>query len=153
MVLSRDLPWDITNWLVDESYNGSDHRTVRFRIEESIEEVKQRSWGSICWSRFTDELSKKVIYIPPKLDQRKLDKLLAKFYGAVNEALDKAGEYKNVRKRRKMNLWYTSELSALRKEVGKAHKQYIRNLSLIHISEPTRLGMISYAVFCLKKKK
>src|SRR5450756_1315317 len=24
-------------------------------------------------------------------------------------------------------------------------------LSLIHISEPTRLGMISYAVFCLKK--
>src|SRR5659263_229753 len=29
----------------------------------------------------------------------------------------------------------------------------IRRLSLIHISEPTRLGMISYAVFCLKKKK
>src|SRR5450756_3006043 len=28
-----------------------------------------------------------------------------------------------------------------------------QNLSLIHISEPTRLGMISYAVFCLKKKK
>src|SRR5450756_1676964 len=25
-------------------------------------------------------------------------------------------------------------------------------ISLIHISEPTRLGMISYAVFCLKKK-
>src|SRR5665648_557246 len=29
----------------------------------------------------------------------------------------------------------------------------VRVLSLIHISEPTRLGMISYAVFCLKKKK
>src|SRR5450756_1117687 len=28
-----------------------------------------------------------------------------------------------------------------------------QGLSLIHISEPTRLGMISYAVFCLKKKK
>ena len=28
----------------------------------------------------------------------------------------------------------------------------IDDLSLIHISEPTRLGMISYAVFCLKKK-
>ena len=28
-----------------------------------------------------------------------------------------------------------------------------KGLSLIHISEPTRLGMISYAVFCLKKKK
>src|SRR5450756_2143588 len=29
----------------------------------------------------------------------------------------------------------------------------LSKLSLIHISEPTRLGMISYAVFCLKKKK
>src|SRR5665648_1278229 len=38
------------------------------------------------------------------------------------------------------------------------HIKNLRNnlgkyLSLIHISEPTRLGMISYAVFCLKKKK
>src|SRR5450759_359248 len=31
-------------------------------------------------------------------------------------------------------------------------KPEILFLSLIHISEPTRLGMISYAVFCLKKK-
>eukprot|EP01017_Pseudomicrothorax_dubius_P004035 TRINITY_DN10725_c0_g1_i1.p1 TRINITY_DN10725_c0_g1~~TRINITY_DN10725_c0_g1_i1.p1 ORF type:complete len:375 (-),score=59.96 TRINITY_DN10725_c0_g1_i1:14-1138(-) len=29
----------------------------------------------------------------------------------------------------------------------------LQNLSLIHISEPTRLLSISYAVFCLKKKK
>src|SRR5665648_734985 len=28
----------------------------------------------------------------------------------------------------------------------------VQDLSLIHIYEPTRLGMISYAVFCLKKK-
>ena len=28
----------------------------------------------------------------------------------------------------------------------------IEDLSLIHISEPTRLALISYAVFCLKKK-
>src|SRR5450756_2862783 len=32
------------------------------------------------------------------------------------------------------------------------HLYEVRHLSLIHISEPTRLGMISYAVFCLKKK-
>src|SRR5450756_2915778 len=33
------------------------------------------------------------------------------------------------------------------------HVGAVLRLSLIHISEPTRLGMISYAVFCLKKKK
>src|SRR5665648_1200223 len=37
-----------------------------------------------------------------------------------------------------------------RRDLRARHEQY--NLSLIHISEPTRLGMISYAVFCLKKK-
>src|SRR5678815_2830113 len=33
-----------------------------------------------------------------------------------------------------------------------AHRA-VGSLSLIHISEPTRLLSISYAVFCLKKKK
>src|SRR5450756_2942376 len=44
-------------------------------------------------------------------------------------------------------------LTALR--LGNAqlpHRRAVLGLSLIHISEPTRLGMISYAVFCLKKK-
>ena len=36
-------------------------------------------------------------------------------------------------------------------ELQDNHKLYI--LSLIHISEPTRQAEISYAVFCLKKKK
>src|SRR5450756_2683965 len=35
-------------------------------------------------------------------------------------------------------------------EGGREHLARL-GLSLIHISEPTRLGMISYAVFCLKK--
>jgi len=34
----------------------------------------------------------------------------------------------------------------------KARIQAVIKLSLIHISEPTRLRRISYAVFCLKKK-
>ncbi|CZR99240.1 Choline-binding protein precursor [Clostridioides difficile] len=36
---------------------------------------------------------------------------------------------------------------------GDGYPAFVKDLSLIHISEPTRLGMISYAVFCLKKKK
>src|SRR5450756_1231712 len=36
---------------------------------------------------------------------------------------------------------------------GAGMRRVYNILSLIHISEPTRLGMISYAVFCLKKKK
>src|SRR5678816_2432428 len=36
---------------------------------------------------------------------------------------------------------------------GTVEKNSTLYLSLIHISEPTRLLSISYAVFCLKKKK
>src|SRR5450756_3104737 len=49
--------------------------------------------------------------------------------------------------------------AALAMEKIPAHKRGFysgvlqQGLSLIHISEPTRLGMSSYAVFCLKKKK
>ena len=35
----------------------------------------------------------------------------------------------------------------------KIERQEVLELSLIHISEPTRQAEISYAVFCLKKKK
>src|SRR5665648_1202247 len=46
----------------------------------------------------------------------------------------------------------TAELGGHKERCNDPGCSYER-LSLIHISEPTRLGMISYAVFCLKKKK
>src|SRR5450756_1107790 len=46
-----------------------------------------------------------------------------------------------------------SELIAFDHRLDEFKKRNVEVLSLIHISEPTRLGMISYAVFCLKKKK
>eukprot|EP00658_Telonema_sp_P-2_P051955 TRINITY_DN40076_c0_g1_i1.p1 TRINITY_DN40076_c0_g1~~TRINITY_DN40076_c0_g1_i1.p1 ORF type:complete len:104 (-),score=25.56 TRINITY_DN40076_c0_g1_i1:58-369(-) len=38
-------------------------------------------------------------------------------------------------------------------QLASGRNGFTGNLSLIHISEPTRLLSISYAVFCLKKKK
>ena len=43
------------------------------------------------------------------------------------------------------------EAAILELVLDKQKEQY--TLSLIHISEPTRQAEISYAVFCLKKKK
>src|SRR5680860_1727348 len=38
-------------------------------------------------------------------------------------------------------------------QLSRHSQQLFKALSLIHISEPTRRTPISYAVFCLKKKK
>src|SRR5678815_5220124 len=51
----------------------------------------------------------------------------------------------------------TSPIYALRESLHGKHglppsPENVLGLSLIHISEPTRLLSISYAVFCLKKK-
>src|SRR5660397_137551 len=52
----------------------------------------------------------------------------------------------------------TQHIPILSEQIQGKHKRYAAaehgvQLSLIHISEPTRLRRISYAVFCLKKKK
>src|SRR5450756_2100871 len=49
--------------------------------------------------------------------------------------------------------WFLPSQKLLHKVRTGSHITKVYDLSLIHISEPTRLGMISYAVFCLKKKK
>ena len=46
-----------------------------------------------------------------------------------------------------------SKLSETKKLIPQIESVVLPYLSLIHISEPTRLRRISYAVFCLKKKK
>src|SRR5660397_272204 len=46
-----------------------------------------------------------------------------------------------------------SQRGGQREEHWNAEGQETQSMSLIHISEPTRLRRISYAVFCLKKKK
>src|SRR5450756_2841724 len=70
---------------------------------------------------------------PPPL--RQLPPMLRKVAVGVNHHLMRGGEFSTG-------------------DLGNFHPALtIDALSLIHISEPTRLGMISYAVFCLKKKK
>ena len=46
-----------------------------------------------------------------------------------------------------------ADIDAIDYELILSDLEVVQNLYLIHISEPTRLRRISYAVFCLKKKK
>src|SRR5450759_4053020 len=82
----------------------------------------------------------------------------AKEPGAKLSLVLHAGELSPCRERRFLH-GVLSRLRVVKHRKGEAkagldqRTQQVGELSLIHISEPTRLGMISYAVFCLKKKK
>ena len=76
-------------------------------------------------------------------------------YGVIfrSTALNKATEediakIEHLGVRTVIDLRFPSETKELPDRLGQD-----MDLSLIHISEPTRLRRISYAVFCLKKKK
>ena len=66
--------------------------------------------------------------------------------GQTNYAATKAGVIG-------MTLSWAKELARFKIRANAVAPGFISTLSLIHISEPTRLLSISYAVFCLKKKK
>ena len=66
-----------------------------------------------------------------------LDEFLAIIKGQTSLGIEGTSYIKNV----------------LTKALGEDKAESVLGLSLIHISEPTRLRRISYAVFCLKKKK
>eukprot|EP00831_Metopus_contortus_P041645 TRINITY_DN32722_c0_g1_i1.p1 TRINITY_DN32722_c0_g1~~TRINITY_DN32722_c0_g1_i1.p1 ORF type:complete len:122 (-),score=30.20 TRINITY_DN32722_c0_g1_i1:55-420(-) len=49
--------------------------------------------------------------------------------------------------------WYNAMMDIKEISENTVKSEHLIDLSLIHISEPTRPLYISYAVFCLKKKK
>ena len=55
VTLVRDLPFDITDWWVDQTYNASDHNTIRFRASEApLPDQTIRPWSKADWPLFND---------------------------------------------------------------------------------------------------
>src|SRR5665213_2865753 len=73
--------------------------------------------------------------------------LAARLFGGV-QAFTRGQPVKNLDHQKRTCL---SAKARLAKIFPRRHS--VMRLSLIHISEPTRQAEISYAVFCLKKKK
>src|SRR5665213_2535173 len=68
--------------------------------------------------------------------------------GKLNQMTDVESELKEAERVYKLD----KDLYQQKAIGSQEYQQAVNNLSLIHISEPTRQAEISYAVFCLKKK-
>ena len=91
VTLSRDIGNAVTDWVVSEEFNGSDHNTISFKIRSHMIEIEpSRDWENCDWSLFSKELSCATFFRPERVTDCKVDKLLGKLYKVINKTLDKA---------------------------------------------------------------
>eukprot|EP00658_Telonema_sp_P-2_P027366 TRINITY_DN21143_c0_g1_i1.p1 TRINITY_DN21143_c0_g1~~TRINITY_DN21143_c0_g1_i1.p1 ORF type:complete len:666 (-),score=155.24 TRINITY_DN21143_c0_g1_i1:45-2042(-) len=126
------------------------------RVEVALEKSQENREAERCaWKMERDELSSKATSLELTQDrqlqqtQQRFGRQLVKDVVALKLATVRAIGLALTRWRQGATLGRISAVSFDAEESVRRSQM----LSLIHISEPTRLLSISYAVFCLKKKK
>ena len=79
--LTRDLGDKISNWKVDQTYNGSDHNTITFEIVTSEKKTtKSRNWEKGDWGSFTSRIRSEEFFEPDIMTEKKLDRCVQQMY-------------------------------------------------------------------------
>ena len=79
VTLTRGMDDKITNWWVDQTYNGSDHNTFEIKAEKQ-EENKTRNWDKGDWPMFTQKLKYVDFHEPEIMTEKKLDRCVQQMY-------------------------------------------------------------------------
>src|SRR5674476_680765 len=134
--------------------------------EESVEDELQACFPAlksklrrhakrpVTLSELIQEL-KKATKRKEKSDVRRFMQLQVQDFDAVGVAHseDIEGQVKHMKRELKRRFALRDQVLFSELIVDNTVEAIVETLSLIHISEPTRQAEISYAVFCLKKKK
>ena len=122
VTLSRDLDGKITSWSVDNTYNGSDHNTILFKLSHQAEDKKEeRNWNKGRWMLMKNLLSQEIFYEPEVVTEKKLDRCLHQFSKKLNRVLDRTCPKKKRSTKVKANVWYNKNLKEMAKRIKKAY--------------------------------
>ena len=134
ITLNYNLKWKLSQWRVLRSYNGTDHNTIHFKLEQAMIHIPEyRNYDKANWETFKHELSKFTIPIPSEMTECKLDKMVSKLNIGLTKALNKACPLTKPKMVDSNNAWWTPQLQAMRKNVSKlydSHKNGRKNLAL-----------------------
>ena len=128
VTLSFNLKWELDNWRVLRSYNGTDHNSIHYNIKEAkIEIPKHRNYSKANWNIFTEELEKFYINVPSEITECKLDKVLRRLNKGIDNALDKACPMTKATTIDPHNVWWSPELTHMRREVSNLYDKHKNN--------------------------
>ena len=115
----------MNNWRVLRSYNGTDHNTIHYDLQDiTIEIPAHRLYHKANWDKFTQLLADSHINIPSEITECKLDKMVHKLNHILNTALDKSCPIAKARSIDPNNPWWTSQLKDMRYKTIKAYDRY-----------------------------
>ena len=119
----------VVDWLVDRSYNGSDHNSINFKIDVDPIPLKEvRPWSKAKWKAFHDILDREY-EIPDVVSIRKLDKMVEFLYSSINTALDIACPKHEVQPKIK-SFWFNDAARDLQTKVVKCYRKAKRTRSV-----------------------
>ena len=99
VTLSLNMKDEITKWWVDQSFNGSDHNTVRFQVlQDVVQKILVRKWDDADWGAFSAALQERetFLYKPEIVNEKKIDKMVRSLYSIINESLEIACPLKEI---------------------------------------------------------
>ena len=87
-----------------------------------------QDWRKANWKLFKDtiERTKRLLYVPKMINEKKLDKMVDKMYRSINHALAAAVPMKELEHKNSTYDWYGEEHKKLSKKVKAAYKAYIK---------------------------
>ena len=143
----------VINWGVDQSYNASDHNTIRWEIPDEPPPVPLiRPWHKAKWDVFTKEMSKQTLEYPDIFTEKKLDRLTVRFTAAIRMSLDIACPLKEASKGKKKSDWYTEDLRLLANKVRRQYHNATRSKSQLERMKYKKIQK-KYQIMCRKAKR
>ena len=143
---------NVVNWVVDESFNNSDHNTSFFFLLDKEPPKLIRPWKKANWTRFTRILQKRPFHIPVNMSIRKLDRMVHSLYSILLSALNKACPFRPAKAPEANLKWWSSQLT---KESRKLDKQFRTAKRCKTLTETIKLKLMKqkFKKMCRSHKK
>ena len=131
ITLTKRLHSAILGWTVNTNYNGSDHNTIEFSVEQDCISIpKTWVWKRADWELFRTHLTGLKVNLPEVVTNDTREELLGRFYKQLNMAMQKSIPKSKTRVIDRNNPWWTEEFRSDRRNLNKLYKRMIKSPTL-----------------------